>query len=311
MPQVLQSKTAGQRLSSTGLEVPERHSDTEEVTGSNPVRPTIFECMSHRESQNESQTGSPGLLRLGLALAVQDRVHRGGAGLDDGPELVPVDRLGDDRVRWPTRSAIFSMGTSLSLMIETKVWRSSLGVQSFPTPAFAVKVRKARRMLPAASGLPFLVQKTRWPIYRAEVYWRLDADLYGEPNPDPLGDICPASQPASAASSRRIRTWPPLALSSPSATPATSYGCDGRTASSLTWQRPCVQDLRASRTGKKVSNYYRASYRQPHHAPSAAAQPDETVASQNSAPKSQDAARCKSSPAPTAPPRPPARRPPS
>jgi hypothetical protein len=93
------------------------------------------------------------------------------------------------------------MGTSLSLMIETKVWRSSLGVQSFPTPAFAVKVRKDRRMLPAASGLPFLVQKTRWPIYRAEVYWRLDADLYGEPNPDPLGDILPGQ---SAGISRKF-----------------------------------------------------------------------------------------------------------
>src|ERR1700730_17202101 len=40
MPEVLQSKTAGQGLSSTGPEVPERHPDTEEVTGSNPVRPT-------------------------------------------------------------------------------------------------------------------------------------------------------------------------------------------------------------------------------------------------------------------------------
>jgi hypothetical protein len=40
LPGVLPGKTAGQRLSSTGPEVPERHSDTEEVTGSNPVRPT-------------------------------------------------------------------------------------------------------------------------------------------------------------------------------------------------------------------------------------------------------------------------------
>jgi hypothetical protein len=32
--------------------------DTEEVTGSNPVRPTIFECMSHRGSQNGSQRGA-------------------------------------------------------------------------------------------------------------------------------------------------------------------------------------------------------------------------------------------------------------
>ncbi len=40
MPGALQGKTAGQRLSSTGPGVPERHSETEEVTGSNPVRPT-------------------------------------------------------------------------------------------------------------------------------------------------------------------------------------------------------------------------------------------------------------------------------
>jgi Co/Zn/Cd efflux system component len=49
----------------------------------------------------------------------------------------------------------------LSLMIETKVWRSSLGVQSSPMPAAVVMERKARRTLPAASGFPFLVQKTR------------------------------------------------------------------------------------------------------------------------------------------------------
>ena len=40
MPEILQSKTAGQSLSSIWPEVPERHFDTEEVTGSNPVRPT-------------------------------------------------------------------------------------------------------------------------------------------------------------------------------------------------------------------------------------------------------------------------------
>ena len=37
---VLPGKTAGQGLGGTGPGVPERHSDTEEVTGSNPVRPT-------------------------------------------------------------------------------------------------------------------------------------------------------------------------------------------------------------------------------------------------------------------------------
>jgi len=56
MPGALQGKTAGQRLSSTGPGVPERHSDTEEVTGSNPVRPTpFFENLSSIESQDGSQ----------------------------------------------------------------------------------------------------------------------------------------------------------------------------------------------------------------------------------------------------------------
>ena len=53
--------------------------------------------MSRRESQNKSRTGSQELLGSGVLLAVQDRVHGGGAGLDDRPELVTVDRLGDDR----------------------------------------------------------------------------------------------------------------------------------------------------------------------------------------------------------------------
>jgi len=56
MPEVLQSKTAGQSLSSIWPEVPERHPDTEEVTGSNPVRPTpFFENPSSAESLNGSQ----------------------------------------------------------------------------------------------------------------------------------------------------------------------------------------------------------------------------------------------------------------
>jgi len=38
----LSGKTAGQELGSTCAGVPEQHPDTEEVTGSNPVRPTIL-----------------------------------------------------------------------------------------------------------------------------------------------------------------------------------------------------------------------------------------------------------------------------
>ena len=44
------------------------------------------------EPKGEPESGGPGVL-----LALQDRVHGGGAGLDDRPELVAVDGLGDDR----------------------------------------------------------------------------------------------------------------------------------------------------------------------------------------------------------------------
>src|ERR1700730_8584884 len=49
-------------MSSPGLKVPERHSDTEEATGSNPVRPTrFFEILSSAESRDGSQ--APAVLR--------------------------------------------------------------------------------------------------------------------------------------------------------------------------------------------------------------------------------------------------------
>jgi hypothetical protein len=63
LPEVLMGKTAGQGSGSPGLKVPERHCDTGEVTGSNPVRPTIFfEILYSSESQNESQP--PAVLSL-------------------------------------------------------------------------------------------------------------------------------------------------------------------------------------------------------------------------------------------------------
>ena len=51
LPEVLPGKSAGQELSSTSPEVPERHSDTEEVTGSNPVRPTTSKAGIERLEQ--------------------------------------------------------------------------------------------------------------------------------------------------------------------------------------------------------------------------------------------------------------------
>jgi hypothetical protein len=65
LPEALLGKTAGQGSGSPGPEVSERHSDTEEVTGSNPVRPTIFECMSRRGSQDGS--GEPGTEGIDLS----------------------------------------------------------------------------------------------------------------------------------------------------------------------------------------------------------------------------------------------------
>ena len=42
----MQGKSAGQGRSDTNPEGPEQHADTEEVTSSNPVWPTIFENLS-------------------------------------------------------------------------------------------------------------------------------------------------------------------------------------------------------------------------------------------------------------------------
>ena len=67
-----------------------------------------------------------------VLLTVEDRVHRGGARLDDGPELMPVDLLMTIVDLCPTGSAIFSIDTSLSLRIGTNVCHSSRGVQSSP-----------------------------------------------------------------------------------------------------------------------------------------------------------------------------------
>jgi len=76
MPEVLQSKTAGQSLSSIWPEVPERHPDTEEVTGSNPVRPTpFFENPSSAESLNGSQPAA--VLSNKRTLLVYSAARRG------------------------------------------------------------------------------------------------------------------------------------------------------------------------------------------------------------------------------------------
>jgi hypothetical protein len=65
----------------------------QEVRGSNPLSSTrIF-----RESVlPQEPNGEPSLLRRLLALG-ENRAHCGGAGRDDGLELVPVDLLDDDR----------------------------------------------------------------------------------------------------------------------------------------------------------------------------------------------------------------------
>ena len=62
LPVVLPGIVAGQGLSSMCLEVLERHSDTEEVTGSNPVRPTVFRARVRRKVTTDchlSRAGHP------------------------------------------------------------------------------------------------------------------------------------------------------------------------------------------------------------------------------------------------------------
>ena len=83
MPEVLQSKTAGQSLSSIWPEVPERHSDTEEVTGSNPVRPTIFVCLFGLLSDYAVSVSPLGTLTLSvISSALETRSMTGHAAAD-------------------------------------------------------------------------------------------------------------------------------------------------------------------------------------------------------------------------------------
>ena len=53
-------------------------------------------CLAVR-ARMRAKRGAQQLLRLGLALTVQDRVHGGRAGLDDRSELMAVYGLRDDR----------------------------------------------------------------------------------------------------------------------------------------------------------------------------------------------------------------------
>ena len=62
---------------------------------------------------------------------------------------------------WPTRLAMVTIGTSLSLMIETNVWRVPRGSHSSPTLAALAIARNAQRMLPAGSSVPVRVKNTR------------------------------------------------------------------------------------------------------------------------------------------------------
>ena len=115
-----------------------------------------------------------------VGVSAEDAIHDGGAVFDDRAQLLAIDGLGDvDPPACPTRRAICSMGTPASESTDTKLWRSSRGVQSAASsPAAAATRRNPRRTLAESSGVPVAVAKTRSlsiqrsPAARRAVAWR-------------------------------------------------------------------------------------------------------------------------------------------
>src|SRR4051794_2957426 len=93
----------------------------------------------------------------------EDPVHDGGTFVDDRTQLLGVDGFGDcGAAACPTRRAICSTGTPSSESRETKLWRSSRGVQSFAvSPAAVAMRRKPRRTLAESRVVPIEVVNTR------------------------------------------------------------------------------------------------------------------------------------------------------
>jgi len=88
---------------------------------------------------------------------------------------------------WPHRSAIVSIGTSLSLRMDTNECLSSRGVQSSPMPAALVMARNARRTLPASSAVPIRVQNARSLSSHASPAMRVVLSLVVPFVPEALG----------------------------------------------------------------------------------------------------------------------------
>src|SRR5215212_7590199 len=73
--------------------------------------------------------GNAPILRTRVCLS-EEPIHDGCAGLDDGPDLVPVDQLDDVVSLCPTSREMSSRETPASDSSETNERRSSRGVQS-------------------------------------------------------------------------------------------------------------------------------------------------------------------------------------
>ena len=86
--------------------VGERFLDTEEVTGSIPVSPTIKPAgRSPTPPLRRGVSCCSGTLPARLpARSGEEPVHDGGAGLDDRPQLLPIDDLGHERALVPNQA---------------------------------------------------------------------------------------------------------------------------------------------------------------------------------------------------------------
>jgi len=111
--------------------------DTEEVTGSIPVSPTTNGLV--RGSMRRFSPGRSSLLECLRLRTLEGAVHGLRTVVEDGADLLAVDELGNRSATVAHESGICSTGTPLSDRSETKLCRSSRGVQSLPVrPAVCV-----------------------------------------------------------------------------------------------------------------------------------------------------------------------------
>ena len=92
----------------------------------------------------------------------EEPIHDRCAGLDDGPDLMPVDQFGDVGAAVADELCDFLEGTPASESSETKECRNSRGVQSAGlSPGTRARARRrSRRMLAASMPVPSRVVNT-------------------------------------------------------------------------------------------------------------------------------------------------------